>query len=87
MAIIRKWITTVPERPVVPPRNIPEDQIGRVAAVLLFRAASGLGINEAKQLIDANFPRYAQPADSTLRMFQFRDFVTAWREANLRAFV
>jgi hypothetical protein len=88
MAILREWITTIPERPVEePPRNIPEDQIGRVAAVLLFHAASGLGLYEAKKLIDINFPDHLQPTTHTLERREFANFLEAWRLDNLRAIV
>jgi hypothetical protein len=77
----------VPARPVKAPVNVPTNQIERFNAIMMFRAASGLGIYDSKQLIDINFPRHQQPQQHTLYMLEFRDFVQAWREANLRAFV
>ena len=87
------WIMEVPARPVKVPVNIPVNEIERISAIMLFRAASGLGLYDCKQLIDINFPHHLQPQRNTLNMKMFRDFVTAWRnvkcwnEENLRGVV
>jgi hypothetical protein len=82
------WIMKAPPRPEKPQvRLIPANQIGYLNAVLLFQAASGLGLYDSKQLIDINFPRSRIQQSDTLDLVSFRDFLRTWREANLRRFV
>jgi hypothetical protein len=81
------WTTKVPPREEKPVLDIPASQIDRINAIKLFRAASGLGLYDSKQLIDVNFPRDQQPQRYTLDIQALCHFIAAWRVDNLRGFV